>query len=305
MNNVILTKVQIFRNVKDYKFEPKLSVEHREEIVAKLEEVLKNKMSKLDVTSADAKVVKYLKGNRLVSNNSKTIFVGKEDNVAIKMFEGEHLVITSTIQGYEKSVINKAIEMSQFLSNKISFAFNDELGFLMSDLSKIGSGLKIEAEIMLSAITSINKIDQVKRNIQNLGYSLKETNYPAIYTLSTTCNLGVGEKQICEDFEKTLLKLQDLEIESVKMLDVSNHDEIVDKTRRSWALLNSAYLLNYDELYNMLVNLRFGLNLDLIQIEEEKLNKLQQLIQEKNNDFISQSELKELAQKVQKILKGE
>jgi len=179
------------------------------------------------------------------------------------------------------------------------------LGYLMSDLNNIGSGVNIESNIMLSAITKINKIEQVKQNLSKLGYSLKETNYPAVYSLSTRCNLGIGEKKIFEDFESTLAKLQELEIESVKMLDTANHDEMLDKVNRSVAILNSAHLLTYDELFNIIVNLRMGVNIGLISVSAEIINKLQTLITSKTNDMVSQTELKELAEKSKAILKGE
>ena len=123
--------------------------------------------------------------------------------------------------------------------------------------------------------------------------------------LSTKCNLGISEKKICEDFENTLRKLQELEIESVKMVDATNHDEMLDKVSRSVAIINSAHMLTYEELYNILVNLRMGLNLGMVNIEFETLNKLQSLVTNKLNDIVSQSEMKELAQKTKEILKGD
>lgn len=305
MNNVIHTKVSVFRNVKDYKFSDKLLPEQKQEIVESLQTALKTKMSLLNINNADENVKKYLLDNGLLQTNVQNLFVSKKDKVAINLFNGEHLTIVSTTDGFDKNALLKATEISNFLANKISFAFSDEYGYLMADLNKIGSGIKIECSISLSAIKSINKIEQVKNNLYKLGYILKETKYPAIYNLSTACNLGISEKKICEDFEVTLSKLQDLEIESLKMLDVEKHDEIVDKANRSIALLNSAYLMTHEELYNLLVNVRIGLNLGLLNLSVETINKLQKLAMSKTKEYISQSELKILAEQVKEILKGE
>ena len=305
MNNVISTKATIFRNVKDFKFEPKLNVENRQQIVEMLNDVLKGKMSILNIAESDAGVVKHLKNSNLLLPNTQNLFVSKADNVAINLFNGEHISIVSACVGFDEKIISKAVDMNQLLSTQISFAFSDEFGYLMSDLNKIGSGLKLESDIMLSAITKINKIEQVRQNVAKLGYSLIETKYPAVYTLSTKCNLGISEKKICEDFKNTILKLQELEIESVKMVDATNHDEMLDKASRSLAILNSAHLLTYEELYNIVVNLRMGLNLGIVNLEIKTLNQLQKLITNKLNDIISQSEMKELALKTKEILKGD
>ncbi len=304
MNNVISTRVTIFRNIKDFKFEPKLSNENKQQIIEMLETALKGKMSLINLSQTDGKITKNLIANSLILGNTQNLFVSKE-NTAINLFNGEHLSIVSNVVGFDKKVIKNVVDISNHLSNKIQFAYNDEYGYLMSDLNKIGSGIRLESNIMLSAITKINKIEQVKLNVAKLGYSLNETKFPAIYTLSTKCGLGISEKKMCEDFENTLLKLQELEIESVKMLDVDNHDEMLDKIARSMAILNSAVLLTYDELYNIIVNLRMGLNLGLVNLSLEILNKLQYLVTSKNDDIVTPSELKDLANKAKEILKGE
>jgi protein-arginine kinase len=119
------------------------------------------------------------------------------------------------------------------------------------------------------------------------------------------CNLGIKEKDIVEDYEKILKNLQDIEVESAKMLDVGNHDEIMDKSLRSLAILKGAYLLTSSELNSLLTNIRTGVNLQMLEVDANKINKIQILAYNKNLEFTSQSELKKLAEKVQEILKGE
>ena len=304
MNNVLSTKATVFRNVKDYKFVPKLTNEQKEEIINKLSKVF-TKFNLLNIPSADPKVVNFLRINNLISSKTTNILLSKDNDISIILFEDEHVSIVATANGYDKSVFDKVKEQENLLSNKISLSFSDEYGYLMSDLSKIGAGVKLECEICLPSIKELNKIDQVKQNIRKLGYLLTETNSPCVYIMSTICNLGYSEKEIYDEFDKMVAKLQDLEVESAKMLDVTNHAVITDRTMRSLAILNSAYLLNYDELKKLIINLRTGVNLGLINISNQKLNELQVLSNLKSGEFISETETKELAEKVKNILKGE
>ncbi|MBR2970132.1 MAG: hypothetical protein IKC49_03655 [Clostridia bacterium] len=119
------------------------------------------------------------------------------------------------------------------------------------------------------------------------------------------CNLGNSEQEILDEFNKVIDKLDDLEIESAKMLDINNHDEILDKSRRSLAILESAYLMTYEELDNIIMNIRMGKNLGQIDIDYSVLSKLDRLILDKNNEFTSKSELIDLANTARNILKGE
>lgn len=305
MNNVISTRVSVFRNLKDFKFSNKLNDEQKQTITALLEKELKTQMKLANVKILDKATLENLNEKALILNNVNTIFLDKKEDVVINMFSDEHISIVSAGAGFSRNIIENALKLSQTLSNKISFAFSDEYGYLMSDISKIGAGIRIETNILLNSLKAINKIEQVKQNIAKLGYSLKETKINNVYTLSTMCNLGIGEKQICLDFENTLLKLQELEIESLKMIDMSKHDEIIDKAERSWAILNSCYLLNYDELFNMTLNLRMALNLGIKQIKIEILNKLHHLILRKASETMSVEEMKQLAVETKEILKGE
>lgn len=303
MNNIIFTKASIVRNLKDYKFVPKLEEEKKGEIVDKLSSALKGRLSALNLSTADNKVIDYLKNNGLFNSNYQTIFVSEKDNISISLFNEEHLNIVATSIGYDKNVSKKVLDNANYLANKLNFSYNDQYGYLMSNLNNIGTGIKLECLIALPALSKIGKIDQIKRNVRQLGYQLNDVkNSSEIFKLSTICNLGFTENEICKEFDKMISKLQDLEIESSKMYDVSNHDELLDSCNRSMAILKSANLMNYSELENHIKNLRLGLNLNLVDISLEKINNMQKLCLNKDVNFISKSEMLNLAKEVKNII---
>lgn len=304
MNNVINTKVCIFRNLKDFKFVPKLESGKKEEIVNILSTILPKKMKLLHVGELDEKTTNYLKENNLLSPNCHNLFVSDKDNLSINLFSEEHLTIISTTDGFSRDAIKKAEEISNLVSQKVSLAYSDDYGYIMSDLKKIGSGLFLNCTMALPALSEINKIEQLKSNLKNLGYLVKPTKKASIFEIETICNLGLDEEEIFDDFEKTIKRIEELEVESAKMIDVTNHDDLLDKTARSTAILSSAYLLTYDELNNMINKLRIAKCLNLCDISVEKINKLQKLAQN-SADFISASQMKELANKTKEIIKGE
>ncbi len=301
MNNVIYTKVSVFRNVKDYKFVPKLENAKKEEIVNKLAEVLKD-FSLIDLTKTSEQIKEYISSMQ-ISTKSNLIFLNQKNNLAVTLFDGEHITITSYTENFSDSIFKNVKEVVDLISNKISLSFSDNYGYLMSDLTKIGSAVKIESAIDLNAIKQLEKTEQVKNNISKLGYSLIETKDKNIFKLSTVCNLGFSESEVISEFEKVLKQLEDLEIESAKMLDVENHDEYLDSALRSLAVLKNSHLMAYDELKIHLSNLRLGVNLGLVDVKLTSLNALQRLV--KNVEYLSKSEAIDLSNKVKSILKGE
>ncbi len=304
MNNIIFTRVSVFRNLKDYKFVPKLDKEKAQLIENELDKILNKNFHKVIVQNTDNSTLKYLYENDLISKNTKGVYLDKQNMLSVSLFEGEHINIRSNSIGFNKNSIQNALNLVNLLSTKINLAYNDEYGYLMSDLSKIGSGIKLECDLDLNSIVSIEKIEQVKHNVRNLGFNLKEKEN-TVFTLSTMCNLGFSESEIISEFEKMATKLQDLEMESAKMLLASKHDEVMDKVMRAEAILKSAYLMNVNELKTLLSILRTGLNLSIVKISEEQLTKLQQLAMSKNSAIATQSELIELADNIKNIFKGE
>lgn len=305
MNSVVFSKAIIFRNLKDYKFSHKLTIEQKQEIANKILSVIGSEYALLNISTIDANMLKYLRENALINNNSTTILLNKTNNICIDLFNTEHINIVATSVGANEDVFKNAKQLADLLANKLPLMYSDEYGYLTSDLTKLGAGVRLETDICLDTICSLNKIEQVKQNIAKLGYTLKETNIKSIYRMSTNCVLGFGETEVYEEFTKTLTKLQELEVESAKMLDVSSHDEIYDKILRSNAILHAAHLINYEELTTILIILRTGVNLGFVNLTTNQLNGIQKLVLNKNLSMISKAECKDLASNLQKVLKGE
>lgn len=300
MNSVITKKAIFYRNVKDYKFSHKLSVEQKQEIINSLLQVLGENYSLLNVANADATIINYLNKNSLINKNSSTLILSKSDPICIDLFNGEHLSIVAT----GENCFEKANNLADLIQNKISLSYSDEYGYLMSNLNNVGAGLRLECDMCLDAICGINKLEQVKQNVGLLGYALNATNVKNCFKISTNCTLGFSEQEIYENFNKTIEKLHDLEVESIKMLDITNHDEILDNVNRSYAILNAAHMINIEELTRHIIILRTGLNLGVVDVELKKINELQKLVANKNN-FITKEDCKQLATEVKQILKGE
>lgn len=301
MNNVISTKISVYRNLKDYKFVPKLDNDKKGEIIEKLTYNLKS-FEYINIKTANEKTLEAL-NNAYIEFNTPHILVDKDKKISISLFDGEHITINAKSIGYDKGVIKSINNVLKVLNDKISMSYSDEYGYLMSDISKIGSGLKITSEICLPNLKNIGKIEQVQHNLRKLRYNLNEVGGDT-FSLSTICNLGFTENEIVAEFEKMLIKLDDLEKESAKMIDVEHHDELVDQVNRCIAILNTAHLMSYRELRGHISTLRTARNLGLSEISVDTINKLQELSTGKNEEFITTEELIALAKKTKEIIKG-
>lgn len=301
MINVLLTRVSFYRNVKDYKFVPKLTDDKAHEIEDKVAAALAGIMDKKNLDSLTEEEMKNLKSLGLVGRANQ-LYLTKNCEFSVNLFEDEHIKITACKTGFDCSVYEQAKQIETTLKDKISMSYLDEYGYLMSNLNYLGNGVSFEAVVNLSSIAKQGKIEQIKQNVRKLGFNLTDFG-ENLYILSTKCNLGYTETEIKTEFEKMLSKLVDVEIESSKILELNAHDEIENEIMRSQAILNSATLLPIGELSIICSNLLLGVNLGMIKVDEKILQKLYSIILQNhsnNNKFTP----KEIASKVKEILKG-
>lgn len=304
MNNVMLTRVSVFRNVKDYKFVPKLESEKRVEIEHLLTEILAGQMEKVDITKADDATIKFMRNRALMPiSNCQIMFLDRARSTAVFLFDEEHITIVSTGIGFNKTAYENAKFIENLIASKVSFAYRDDYGYLMSNVQNLGCGLRLECDMDLFGLESINKIDQLKQNVKNLRFVLKKTQ-PSIYAIVSTCNLGYSESEILAEFEKTISKIQDLEVEADKVSDLQNHDLLVDNALRSVALLKYAHKMDVGELRTLLKNIKVGLNLGILTLSQRAINSLTELAIYQE-EISSISDAIALADKIKEIMKGE
>ena len=301
MNNVICTNVKYFRNVKDYKFLPKLEEEKRKEIYDLVSKGVTKEMKFIDQSNKED--FNKLYELNLILPNSKTIFADLKNDVVLSLFEDEHIKINAGGLGYDEKILANAKKIENLIKDKINLTYSDEYGYLTSNLVLIGNGMRISSVLDLSSLKEMGKIDKVTQNVKNLGYILRHIG-ENLYELSTSCTLGFTESEVITEFGKMLNKVDDLENESLRLQDIQNHDEIIDRAHRSYGVLTNAYLLNVDELKKHVSNILRGINLDELKVDKNAVLKLYSLCRTKTN-FITKNDMKNLATTVQNILKGD
>ena len=297
MNNIISIKTIISRNIKDYKFCSKLTKDKANEIV----DLIKNAMPNFKEISEEDN--KELISKDLILNPNKITLYSEKDNVAITFFEGEHISIVSTEFKFNPEIFENIKRVSKDLNDKINFLYSDQYGYLMSDISKLGTGIQLKCEMSLPSINSLGKINQLAENIKRLGYSLKSTDFRDVFEISTKCNLGLKEQEIYSDFEKIINNIQSIENESLSIIKLESIDELVDQTYRAVANLKYAHMINSSELMGLIIKVQTGKNLDLqIDIDDSKISKIIELIKFYSQIGETKQTMIELSQEIAKVL---
>ena len=136
MNNLLFTKAVFYRNFKDYKFTNKLTAEKQTEIIEKLSGILKDfELIKYDETNE--KIAKFLNKNYVNVTDLKRMFINEKSGVIIQLFGNEHIKIFATGLDCGQTAYKKVKEIVDLLANSIYLAYQDNFGYLMSDITKL------------------------------------------------------------------------------------------------------------------------------------------------------------------------
>jgi protein arginine kinase len=298
---VLSSKVQLARNLKLVPFPNKLDCMKARENAELIYEVLKDTTYAEDMTlyklwENDKKdyedcMEKYLINRNLLDNSEKGAFIlNQDETISIMINEGEHIKIQCITAGLNlEEAFNNANIIDDNIESKLEYAFNENLGYLMESPKNIGTGLETSIDIHLPALTMNNEIDKISKTLDRLGMRIKSLyNYDSkqcgnIYRISNKSSLGIKEHEIIGTLKGIVLNIISEEKKAKEVLLSKNKYEVENKVYRAYAILQSAVLLNEKETIELLSDIRLGVELNLLNIQNSKINQL--LVMTKNSSI--------------------
>lgn len=289
---VLNTKVQLARNIKLVPFPNKLVYSKARENAELIYNTLKDSFYSGEITLyklwEDNKkiyeecVQKYLISNELLNNSDKSAFIINENETfSIMINEEEHIKIRCITAGLRiEEALNNANIIDDNIESRFEYAFSENLGYLMTSPKNIGTGLQVSANIHLPALTMNNEISRISQTLDKLGVNIQSVygnelgQYGNIYEVSNKQSLGIKEQEIIGNLKGIVLNVVSEEKKAREILLSKDRYKLEDKVYRSYAILQSAVLLEEKEAIELLSNIRLGVEIGLLNIEKSRINQL-------------------------------
>ncbi|MBE6071685.1 MAG: protein arginine kinase [Clostridium butyricum] len=300
---VLNTKVQLSRNIKLVPFPNKLVYSKARENAELIYKALKDSFYNGEITlykiwEDDKKnyeecIEKCLISNELLNNSNTSAFIiNQNETFSIMINEEEHIKIRCITAGLNiEEALNNANIIDDNIESRFEYAFNENLGYLMASPKNIGTGLRASVNIHLPALTMNNEISRISKMLDKLGvniqslYSCDSDQYGNIYEISNKQSLGIKEQEIIGNLKGIVLNVVSEEKKAREILLSKDRYKLEDKIYRSYAILQSAVLLEEREAIELLSNIRLGVEINLLDIEKNRINQL--LIMIKNSSIES------------------
>lgn len=291
---VVSTRIRLARNLSDVPFPNRMIEEQRHNVVSRVEKALCNaKIGKdISLTKIDMEKLSDIEANamaerRIISpqfaknRQGRALFLSEDESIAVLVNEEDHIRIQVLAAGSDLPVCLKlATEIDSILDAKLSYAFDEALGYLTQCPTNLGTGLRASVMLHLPMMESGRMIENLANTVSKLGMTVRgsmgegTSAQGALYQISNQVTLGISEQNAIDNLmsivNQVIHQEENLRKKTYENDTISTNDQIF----RAWGLLSQARLLSTEELLRLLSLIRLGASLGVFKIDIEVLNTL-------------------------------
>lgn len=287
MSDVVLsTRVRLARNLRQYPFPARLDRDEKKTVCALVKESLDGEgltctdMEALSPVEAVSLAEKHLISAEFASNGTgRSLLLSENEDVSLMLCEEDHIRIQIIESGLSlDEAYRKADRIDTLIENKLSYAFDERIGYLTQCPTDLGTGMRASVLLHLPALSRKGAVRNLTTTVAKLGLTLRGSYgedgeiLGDIYQLSNQVTLGISEKAALQNLNSIALQIvtQEKQARAVLIKD----EDFMDKIFRAYGILKSAYKLTSKELTNLISYVRLGAAEGLFDIPVEKLSAL-------------------------------
>lgn len=294
---VITSRIRLARNLEGIPFPPRAgSSAMKQSLDLVSEAVEKSKCFKdfygYGMENISAAERQILVENYLISpafaetKNGRAVYIDSAGSTSIMVNEEDHLrmqYITSGLQ-LEKAW-DKINEVDDCLEKNLDYAFNDNLGYLATCPTNVGTAMRVSVMLHLPVLAMTNFIPKIIPMVVKLGLTVRGIYGEGteisggFFQLSNQVSLGLTEGDILGKVKGITLQIVEQENNARKELKQGARLQITDRIHRAFGILKNAYLVSSQEALELLSMLRLGVDMGILpKVSNSLLNELVVLI---------------------------
>ncbi len=288
----VTTRVRLARNIKGIPYPSNMSVASAQSLIDQVWSAFDNSplkkelrlyhIEKLSEIEKKALIEKHLISPELCAQRVPAVAIISEDEkISVMVNEEDHIRLQVFEQGLEaEKAYDTAKKLEALLSEKLTFDYDEEFGFLTSCPTNAGTGLRASVMLHLPAISLTHSLSPLLKWAANLSMTVRglygegSKASGALFQLSNQTTLGADEKDIISRFTAAACSLISEERRISAELFEKKQAEMTDKCLRSLGIIKFAYMISSSEAMNLVSNVCMGANSGIIKnIDCAKLRK--------------------------------
>lgn len=297
---ILSSRIRLARNLRNYKFPTLFSNEEAREIIQKVNGALRSKafekfgalqfleIDGLKSLQKRVLVEKHLISPRLTEQATHgAVFLSENEDISIMINEEDHIRIQCLFPGMQiEEALERANAIDNILEEELDYAFEEDLGYLTTCPTNVGTGLRASVMVHLPALILTRQMNRIIPAINQLGlvvrglYGEGSEALGNIFQISNQITLGKSEEDIVGDLKGVVQQIITQERAAREALVKTSHIQLEDRVFRSYGTLANSRIIKTKEAAECLSDVRLGIDTGYINhLSRNILNELMILTQ--------------------------
>lgn len=274
---IVSSRIRLARNLSDEVFPNRIKTERQAlNIISRVFAVL-NSFNNLRIKDIKPEILLSLQEKHLISADLVenidygAISINDDETVCVMINEEEHLREQCVLKGFALTeALDRLNEIDDKLLEELPVAYSEQLGFLTTCPTNLGTGLRASVMLFLPALSITNSINNLVATLNKVGLTVRGmfgegTDADAfMFQISNSQTLGLTEEQIISNVSSAVLKVCEKEKQAREEILKVNSAVLKDKIFRAYGILTNAYSISSAESLKLLSQVKFGVYLNLI-----------------------------------------
>ncbi len=280
-DTVISTRIRLARNIAGIPFPSRMNAEQLNQVNTAVRDALFSdeeckqrfkyiEMETLPDITAMSLVERHIISPDFAKNRTgKALLLSDDEAISIMLCEEDHIRIQVMFAGLAPDeAYTEADRIDNIIGSKLSYAFNERLGYLTECPTNLGTGLRASLMLHLPALESSGAVNRFASTVSKIGLTVRGTYgegskvTASMYQLSNQVTLGISEKAAIENLKSIALQAISQERSIRESLDA---DSIEDTAYRALGTLKYARSISSEEFMELVSKVRLGISMGIIK----------------------------------------
>lgn len=206
------------------------------------------------------------------------VVLNRDETFCVMINEEDHLRMQALRPGLQLRQAWTAIDqLDSALERKLSYAFNQDWGYLTACPTNLGTGIRVSAMLHLPGTVLAEQINPIIQSVNKLGLAVRGLYGEGtealgnVFQVSNQMTLGETELAIVERLEKVLSQIIEHEENARATLLEKKSWVVYNQIGRAYGVLANAHSISSKETMNQLSMMRLGLDLGLFPTVDRSL----------------------------------
>ncbi|MDK2820493.1 MAG: protein arginine kinase [Clostridia bacterium] len=327
---VISSRIRLARNLKGIPFSNLMTKQHQVKVIEQVNNAINapgviQSVGKLNLYSLkelsplerQILVEKHIISPELAeAQGERAVVLRNDDALSIMVNEEDHIRLQCLLPAL---MLHEAWRLADAaddaFENELEFSFDQQLGFLTSCPTNVGTGLRASTMLHLPALVLTKQAGKVLSALTKVGVAVRglygegTESQGNLFQVSNQLTLGHSEEEIINNLSIVTVRLADQEREARELLRKQNLWKLEDRIWRAYGVLTNARILSAQEALQLISDVRLGVEMNILKSPDQRL--LNQLMVQVQPAYLQLKNKKEMtpfdrdvyrAQMVRKLL---